>query len=207
MIASILAGRAAHLKIAMDAQPPLTDRHEMSDEALIQSLADGDKHALQVLFERHNVRVFRFALRIVRNKPVAEDLVSEVFFEAWRHAGKFEGRSGVSTWLLAIARHKAFDALRRGSEAQLDEQAATAIEDPSDDPGVSLEKKDRSAILRRCLTQLSTTHREVIDLVYYQEKSVGEVALIIGSPESTVRTRMFYARNRIGRLLMEAGLD
>jgi RNA polymerase sigma-70 factor (ECF subfamily) len=207
MIASILAGRAAHLKIAMGAQPPLTDRHEMSDEALIQSLADGDKHALQVLFERHNVRVFRFALRIVRNKPVAEDLVSEVFFEAWRHAGKFEGRSGVSTWLLAIARHKAFDALRRGSEAQLDEQTATAIEDPADDPEASIEKKDRSAILRSCLTQLSPTHREVIDLVYYQEKSVGEVALIIGSPESTVRTRMFYARNRIGRLLMEAGLD
>jgi RNA polymerase sigma-70 factor (ECF subfamily) len=179
----------------------------MSDEALVRSLADGDKHALQVLFERHNVRVFRFALGIVRNKLLAEDVMSDVFFEAWRHAGKFEGRSGVSTWLLAIARHKAFDAFRRASEAQLDEQTATAIEDPSDDPEASIEKKDRSAILRRCLTQLSPTHREVIDLVYYQEKSVGDVALIIGTPESTVKTRMFYARNRIGRLLTEAGLD
>jgi RNA polymerase sigma-70 factor, ECF subfamily len=185
----------------------LTDRHETSDDALIKSLAQGDKHAIQLLFARHNVRVFRFALRFVRNESVAEDVMSEVFLEAWRQAGKFEGRSQVSTWLLAIARHKAIAVLRRGSEAQLDGDVATTIEDPSDDPEATIEKTDRSTILRECLSQLTPTHREIIDLVYYHEKSVGEVAQIIGIPESTVKTRMFYARNRIATLLEKAGID
>ena len=185
----------------------LTDRQEASDEALIKSLAEGDKHAFQVLFARYNMRVFRFALRFVRDESLAEDLVSEVFLEAWRQAGKFEGRSQVSTWLLAIARNKAIDVLRRCSDVQLNEEMATTIEDPSDDPAVTIEKNDRSAILWICLTQLSPTHREVIDLVYYHEKSVGEVAHIMGTPESTVKTRMFYARNQIENLLKKAGVD
>jgi RNA polymerase sigma-70 factor (ECF subfamily) len=185
----------------------LTDRQEASDEALIKSLAKGDKHAFQVLFARHNMRVFRFALRFVRDESLAEDLVSEVFLEAWRHAGKFEERSRVSTWLLAIARNKAINLLRRCSDVELNEEMATRIEDPSDDPAVTIEKNDRSAILWICLTQLSPTHREVIHLVYYHEKSVGEVAHIMGTPESTVKTRMFYARNQIENLLKKAGVD
>jgi RNA polymerase sigma factor (sigma-70 family) len=107
----------------------LTDRQEASDEALIKSLAEGDKHAFQVLFARYNMRAFRFALRFVRDESLAEDLVSDVFLEAWRQAGIFEGRSQVSTWLLAIARNKAIDVLRRCSDVQLNEEMATTIED------------------------------------------------------------------------------
>jgi RNA polymerase sigma-70 factor, ECF subfamily len=189
------------------ARHSFADRREPSDEALVQLLAGGDKHALQALFARHNVRVFRYAMRFVGNESAAEDVVSEVFFEAWRQAAKFEGRSRVSTWLVAIARHKAIAAFRRHSDAQLDEDAATTIEDPSNDPEAAFEKKDRSAILRKCLSQLSPIHREIVDLVYYHGKSVGEVAQIIGTPESTVKTRMFYARNRIATLLEKAGID
>ena len=66
---------------------------------------------MQVLYGRHHVRVFRFGLRLVRDEQVAEDLISEVFLDVWRQAGKFEGRSAVSTWLLAITRFKALSAL------------------------------------------------------------------------------------------------
>jgi RNA polymerase sigma-70 factor (ECF subfamily) len=189
------------------AKHSLQDHQKTTDEALIKSLAEGDKRVLQVLFERHNVSIFRFVLRLVRDESRAEDLVSEVFFEAWRNAGKFEGRSQVRTWLLAIARNKAIELLRRRSEAQLDEEVAAIIEDPSDNPETMIEKKDRSAILRKCLTKLSPMHREVIDLVYYHQKSIGEVAQIIGAPESTVKTRTFYARNRIATLLEKSGID
>src|SRR5262245_45125353 len=82
------------------------------DAALIRLIAAGDKHAMQILFARHNVRVFRFVLRFVRDKSAAEDLVSEVFLDVWRQAGRFQGRSQVTTWLLAIARNKALSALR-----------------------------------------------------------------------------------------------
>jgi len=108
---------------------------------------------------------------------------------------------------LAIARYKALSALRRRPDEELDEEAAAAIEDPGDDPEVALEKKDKGEILRKCLTALSPEHREIIDLVYYHEKSVEEVAEIVGIPENTVKTRMFYARKRLSELLKAAGVD
>ena len=185
----------------------LRDLRKAPDEAVMTALSEGDRHAIQVLFARHNVRVFRFVMRLVGNVSVAEDLVNEVFIEVWRQPGKFAGRCRVATWLLAIARNKALTVLRRCSDAELDDETALTIEDPSDDPEATIEKNDRSAILRKCLTQLSPAHREVIDLVYYHEKSVGEVAQIIAAPESTVKTRMFYARNQIEKLLEKAGID
>ncbi|MEA2939275.1 MAG: polymerase sigma-70 factor, subfamily, partial [Alphaproteobacteria bacterium] len=165
-----------------------------SDEVLIGRIASGDRLAMQLLFARHHVRVYRFVLRLVRDQSSAEDLISEVFLDVWRQAGRFEGRSAVSTWLLAIARFKALSALRRKPDEVLDEDAAAAIEDPGDDPEAVLAKKDKSAIIRKCLEGLSVEHREIIDLVYYHEKSVEEVAEIVGIPANTVKTRMFYAR-------------
>ena len=178
-----------------------------SDEVLIGRIAKGDRLAMQVLFARHHVRVYRFVLRLVGNATAAEDLISEVFLDVWRQADRFEGRSAVSTWLLAIARFKALSALRKKPDEELDEETAEAIEDTSDDPEVALEKKDKSAVLRRCLEKLSPEHREIIDLVYYHEKSVEEVAEIVGIPENTVKTRMFYARKKLAELLQAAGVE
>ena len=105
--------------------------------------------------------------------------MSEVFIDVWRQAERFERRSQVSTWLLAIARNKALSMLRRRSNEQLDEEVAEFIEDPSDNPEVMMQKQERASVLRDCLTQLSPAHREIIDLVYYHEKSIEEVAEII----------------------------
>lgn len=178
-----------------------------SDDVLIGRIAQGDRSAMQVLYGRHHVRVFRFGLRLVRNEQVAEDLISEVFLDVWRQAGKFEGRSAVSTWLLAITRFKALSALRRRKDAELDDEAAGAIEDTSDDPEVTVQKKDTSDALRKCMSHLSAEHREIVDLVYYHEKSVEEAAGIIGIPENTVKTRLFYARKKLAELLKAAGIE
>src|SRR5437879_6152786 len=110
-----------------------------SDEALIGRIASGDRLAMQVLFARHHVRVYRFVLRLVRDESTAEDLISEVFLDVWRQAGRFEGRAAVSTWLLAIARFKALSALRKRPDEELDEETAGSIEDTSDTPDVALE--------------------------------------------------------------------
>jgi RNA polymerase sigma-70 factor (ECF subfamily) len=178
-----------------------------SDEVLIGRIANGDRVAMQVLYARHHVRVFRFVLRLVRDESAAEDVISEVFFDVWRQADRFEGRSSVSTWMLAIARFKALSALRRPADEEFDEAAAAAVEDASDDPEITLEKKDKGASIRKCLESLSPQHREIIDLVYYHEKSVLEVAEIVGIPENTVKTRMFYARKRLAELLKAEGIE
>jgi len=181
--------------------------HETTDEALIASIAQGDKRALQTLYGRHNVRVYRFALRFLNDEALAEDMVSEVFFDVWRQAERFEARSKVSTWLLAMARNKALSVLRRRSTEELDEEVAEFIEDPSDNPEVSMQKKQQTSLLQECLTQLSPAHREIVDLVYYHGKTIDEVVEIIGVPVNTVKTRMFYARKRIGELISAKGLD
>jgi RNA polymerase sigma-70 factor (ECF subfamily) len=178
-----------------------------SDDVLIARIASGDRLAMQVLFARHHVRVYRFVLRLVRNEATAEDLISEVFLDVWRQAAKFEGRAAVSTWMLSIARFKALSALRKRPDAELDDETAERIEDQSDDPETTLAKKDKSSQLRQALEKLSNEHREIIDLVYYHEKSVEEVAGIVGIPEATVKTRMFYARKKLGELLKAAGVE
>jgi RNA polymerase sigma-70 factor, ECF subfamily len=181
--------------------------HETSDDGLVAAIANGDKRALQTLYGRHNVRVYRFVLRFLNDDALAEDMVSEVFLDVWRQAERFEGRSKVSTWLLAIARNKALSVLRRRSTEELGEEVAEFIEDPSDDPEVSMQKKQQTSMLQECLTQLSPAHREIIDLVYYHGKTIDEVVDVIGVPVNTVKTRMFYARKRIGELMCAKGLD
>ena len=180
---------------------------EASDQALIQAVADGDKRAFKMLYVRHHVRVFRFVMRLVGNEPTAEEVVNEVFLEAWRHAQDFRGRSRVTTWLLSIARFKIISECRRRSEAQLDEAVAAVIEDPGDPPSISMEKHERSDILQECLAKLTPIHREVINLIYYQGRNVEEVARFTGAPVSTIKTRMHYARSRMAELLAAAGVD
>jgi len=176
------------------------------DEALMARIVNFDRSAMHMLYARHHVRVYRFALRVLRDRALSEDVVSDVFFEVWRSADQFEGRSAVSTWLLGIARLKAFSALKRCPEEELDERAANTIEDPADDPASSLERKETDSVLRECLSGLPQGHREIIDLVYFHEKSIAEVAEIVGIPRNTVKTRMFSARKRLATMLQAAGI-
>jgi RNA polymerase sigma-70 factor (ECF subfamily) len=175
-----------------------------SDEILLEQIAAGGKSAMRALFARHRTYVYRWLLRFVSNETLAEDLLSEVFLDVWRQAGRFQCRSSVSTWLMSIARHKALSARRRRTEgAQLDEKIEATIADPANNPEVAFQEKDRSELVRRALIRLSAEHRQVIDLVYYHEKSVDEVAHILDVPPSTVKTRMFYARKKLGELINE----
>ena len=172
-----------------------------SDEMLLARIATGERLAMRTLFVRHRTSIYRWLLRFVSSESLAEDLLSEVFLDVWRHAGRFESRSSVSTWLMAIARNKALSARRRRTDAELDEAVERTVADPADNPEVVLEKKERCELLRQALINLSPKHREIIDLVYYHEKSIDEVAQVLGVPSATVKTRMFYARQKLAELI------
>jgi len=182
---------------------PVTSRNS-TDQALIKWIADGDQPALRMLIVRHQKSLYRFLVRITGDPTLAKDLLNDVFFEVWLQAGKFEGRSAVSTWLLGIGRLKALAALRRRTCAELNDSTASAIVDPSDNPEIALQKKYSQEALRQCIAALSPAQGQVIDLVYYHEKSVSEVAEIIGIPEATVKSRMFYARKQLAHLVTAA---
>jgi RNA polymerase sigma-70 factor (ECF subfamily) len=193
---------AEHANEARINAQPLRSR---SDAALIEAVAGGDRGAMQVLYARHHVRVYRFLLRLTNDASLAEELVSDAFLAVWRNAARFAGKSEPSTWMLAIARHKAFTALKRRPHERLTDEMADAIADPADSAEAMIELNHRSAAIQACLTKLSPDHREVIDLVYYHDKSVEEVAEITGVPRSTVKTRMFYARKSLAKLLTASG--
>src|SRR6187397_1612897 len=105
-----------------------------SDEVLISRIAGGDRLAMRVLYARHHVRVYRFVLRVTRDRAMAEDLTSDVFLDVWRQAGRFEGRSAVTIWLLKIAHHKACSALRRKPHEELTDEMAETIVDQAATP-------------------------------------------------------------------------
>ncbi len=193
-------------------QPPKSGRDAMEqphdDRALIKAIAGGDAKALERLFTRNQTRVFRYLVRVVRNEAMAEELLNEVFLGVWQGAGRYEGRSEPTTWLLSIAHNKAVSSLRKKREVSgYDEDAAGQIEDEDDTPEVTLQKVDKAGQIRQAMKGLSAEHREVLDLVYYQEQSVSEVAEILSIPEATVKTRMFYARKKLGEILKERGVD
>jgi RNA polymerase sigma-70 factor, ECF subfamily len=174
------------------------------DAVLMRRVAAADRTAMQILFSKHHVAVYRFVLQRLQDKALAEDVTSEVFLDVWRDAGRFEGRSTVLTWILAIARRKTFAARSNPRRVQFDGDAG---QDSADDPEAPLQARDRGTVLRKCMTRLSAEHREVIDLVYYQEQSMESVATILGIPCNIAKTRVFHARKRLADELKKSGVD
>ena len=174
---------------------------DASDEVLIAKIAKSDRLAMAALFARYRLRVYRFVLRMVRNATIAEDLNSDVFLEIWRQAGTFEGRAAVSTWIFSIARYKALDTSRK--RKALTEHDLPPNPEPS--PEAKAMQASSSDYMRTCMMALSQEHREIIDLVYFHEKSVKEVSEILNIPEATVMTRMFYARKKLKEMLQTEG--
>jgi RNA polymerase sigma-70 factor (ECF subfamily) len=177
------------------------------DHDLVAGMAARDQAALRALIARYQLRVFRFIIRLVRNEALAEELTNEVFHEAWRNAERFEGRSSPQTWLLSIAHNRAVSQLRKRREESWNEDEAREIADDDDTPEVTAQKTDKAAIMRACLADLSPEHREIVDLVYYHEQSIAEASSVLGIPEATVKTRMFYARKKLSELLKARGVD
>jgi RNA polymerase sigma-70 factor, ECF subfamily len=188
------------------ARPAMTAATE-TDRALVDRVAKGDRAAVRLLFMRHHARVYRFVARQTGSEMMADDIANEVFLELWRQAPGFEGRSEVSTWLLGIARFKALSSLRKKKEDWIDDEAAAAVPDSADTPEVVTMKEDKAAALRRFVNALPEEHRTVIDLAYYHGQSVGEIGEVLGIPVATVKTRMFYARKKLGEALKAAGYD
>ncbi|UVK39254.1 sigma-70 family RNA polymerase sigma factor [Mesorhizobium sp. AR10] len=178
-----------------------------TDRALVDRVAKGDRAAVRLLFMRHHARIYRFVARQTGSEMMADDIANEVFLELWRQAPGFEGRSEVSTWLLGIARFKALSSLRKKKETWIDDDDAAQIPDSADTPEVATMKEDKGAALRRFVDALPQEHRVVIDLAYYHGQSVTEIGEVLDIPVATVKTRMFYARKKLGEALKAAGYD
>ncbi|MEM8767540.1 MAG: sigma-70 family RNA polymerase sigma factor [Pseudomonadota bacterium] len=185
-----------------------TDSAEQTALALVSRIAEGDRRAFEQLFESYGERVFRYAHRLISDVTKAEEVTNDVMLEVWKTAARFEGRSKVSTWILGITRHLALNAVRRKTLDTVDVDAAPEISDEGLTTGAV--EHDRGVLkdaVRDALGRLSTDHRDVIELTFFQGLSYGEIADVVGCPENTVKTRMFHARKQLKGFLEAAGFD
>ncbi|MBK8452768.1 MAG: sigma-70 family RNA polymerase sigma factor [Thiofilum sp.] len=178
------------------------------DDILLAQVALGDRDAFSKLYLKYQPRLVSYCARLLNDDLAqAADIVDEAMFDVWRSAGRFEGKSKPSTWIYSITRNKLISWLRKTSEVTLgDDESLLAMIDPANSLEDELALTDMKQQLVRLMSQLTTEHREVLRLTYFEDKSVKEVALLLGISENTVKTRMFYARKRLAQLLEKAGI-
>jgi RNA polymerase sigma-70 factor, ECF subfamily len=161
------------------------------DAAVMAAIAQGDRSALETLYDRYAPMVYALCRRMLRDPSASEDLLSDVFIEAWRRGDRFDAaRGSVPTYLATVTRSRGIDRLRaraRSATAALDEERAAGA---ADDPGTGLMSDERSRQVRRALASLTAEQREAVEMAFYDGLSHAEVAERLHKPLGTVKTHI-----------------
>ncbi len=171
----------------------------MDDATLIAAVADGDHHSLRTLFDRHAPWVAA-RLRRVMPADAVEDVLQETFVAVWRGSSKFSGEGSGEAWIWGIARRQAALWARKHGRpmANLEDGDARMTDDPA---MIAI----RNADLEKALASLGPhgdPQRELVQMIYVDDRSVGDVAHALGIPQGTVKSRLFAARKRLREALL-----
>jgi|SRR5688572_12673992 RNA polymerase sigma-70 factor (ECF subfamily) len=150
--------------------------------------------ALERLLDGYQRKVFRMALAIVQDRGLAEEITQEVFLKVWRAFPAYDGRAAPSTWLYTIARNTCLSAARAQSHRRT--MSLDAAIEPS-----AAEVPIRDLALAQCLARLPEPLRQIVTLFYYEDRSVKDVAAMLGLPEGTVKSHLHHARRALARML------
>jgi RNA polymerase sigma-70 factor (ECF subfamily) len=184
-----------------------THQGDDSDSNLLAGAAAGDHAAFEQLYRLYERRVFHYVCTLVQDRAVAEEIVIDAMTAVWLRASTFSHTSRLSTWIFGIARHKAMDALRQMVRHHRDTALEEAVKMPvcQESAVETLQREDMAALTQQALKQLSTEHQEVLRLVFYEELSYDEIAGLLSIPVNTVKTRVFYAKQRLKQQLEALG--
>ena len=183
----------------------LTSTQQNHDDAeLVKRMARGDKIALSGLYDRYAGLLLGLAIRMMGGRSEAEDLMHDVFLEAWKRAGDFDPTRGtVKAWLCLRIRSRALDrkkSPRLSRAVPWDDARANEAEAPAHDPGLRMERER----VRAALSTLSSEQRDVVDLCYFNGCSTAEAAEQLQCPVGTVKSRLSAARDRL-RVALSSG--
>jgi RNA polymerase sigma-70 factor (ECF subfamily) len=173
-------------------------RQPEDDAALLTAIGRGQQAAMEALYRRYHPRLFRFLSVNVYDRDGIEEIINDTMHVVWQSSKQFRGESKVSTWIFGIAWRKSIAAnntTRKHRAAELIEADVASMQ--------WQEQTYQSQLMQQALSQLSPTHRMVIELTYYSGFSYQEIASIMSCPENTVKTRMFYARRHLQQLMSE----
>ena len=161
--------------------------------ALIRNVADGDQSALATLYDSTSRLVFGLVLRIVTDRSTAEEVLLDVYTQVWRQAAAYDIKRGAPlAWLMTIARTRGIDRLRSGRHEQQHKESLEGVGEvtaSNESPETDTVTAERRQLVRSALERLSAEQREVIELAYYSGLSHSEIALRLGQPLGTVKTR------------------
>jgi len=172
--------------------PPSSDAELVT---LIDRIAQRDETALRALYDLTSPRLFGLAMRVLRRRDAAEDVLQESFLTVWRAAGDYRlSLSPPLAWLGVIVRSRALDALRKHASAradrtqELDDSLGQALESDAPDPMDAADASEQAAALHTCLQRLEARQREVVSLAYLRDLSHSELAQQLALPLGTVKT-------------------
>ena len=176
--------------------------------ALIKRVADGDQSALTTLYDSTSRLVFGLVLRVVNDRSTAEEILLDVYTQVWRQASTYDSQRGAPlAWLMTIARTRGIDRLRSGKLEHQNRESLDAIGEISAStasPEADSVTAERRQLVRKALESLSAEQREVIELAYYQGLSHSEIALKLGQPLGTVKTRTRLGMMKLRDMLRPA---
>jgi RNA polymerase sigma-70 factor (ECF subfamily) len=193
---------------APDDRPASRGPSDLSDETLMARLSSGDAEALDTLYNRYGDLVYSTALRVLRDVQLAEDVSQEVFVRLWRQPGKYAAEKGsFVTWLLSVTRNRAVDWLRkrrrrfRYETASPEQQQLDIPAGEAHDPALTAQLLDTRRVIKAALACLPLQQRRAIELAYFGGYTNREVALLMGAPLGTVKTRIRLGMMRLREVL------
>lgn len=170
----------------------------------LRGAAQKDALAFRQLYDASSPRLYGLALRILRRRELAEEVLQESFVSIWHHAGDYQaGLSAPMTWMTTIVRNKSFDLLRRLQvDAEIDgedfdERVLASLRDPAANPADALELSSEAKALAACMSALEERHRHVVGLAFFHDLSHSDVAQKLALPIGTVKT---WIRRSLARL-------
>lgn len=183
------------------AKKPLIDNEELL--RMLRKVAKGDEDAFRDFYEEMHGMVFRYVARLTKDNHHAEDIMIDTFAAVWKSASSYRGTARVSTWVIGIARNLTMNKLRRdgGVEEDLSEEMPQPAVQFADCSALQT-----SRLLRDALDRLTQSHREILDMVFLNEMRYEDIAEVVGIPVNTVKTRVYYAKQRLAAVLQEMGV-
>lgn len=194
----LLATAAPDLDAGLVADASTPD--EVTDDQLVARVSAGDREAFATLAERYKRPVYSLAYRLLGNAADAEDAAQETFVRAYTRLGTYRPGGTFGAWLLAITSHWCIDFLRRRRCVSLEAVGAEYTAPAVDDLPESLAlRTERQLEVREWLACLPESYRRIIILRYWHDLSYAEIGAALGQPVSTVRMRLFRARQALGK--------
>lgn len=174
-----------------------------NDAVLYENIGQGDKSALEKLYDQYNKLVFSFAYRMTGNKELAEEVVQEVFMKIWVKPGLYDPSKGkFASWLLTVTRNLSIDLMRKQKEVPYElQEEREKLADDEPTPDEILEWKEKKDILKQAIGHLKENQQEMIHLFYFNGYSQQKIADHFGIPLGTVKGRLRLALQHLRRAL------